>query len=120
LCLDKTSPFDAKRHAFAAGSRCNRPVQFRGPRTRRKRGRGAGVFAGCLALAGLLLAAPLVATVAAAAQIAVEGNRRVEADTVRSYFHVPPGERPDAAQIDEALKALYASGLFTDVHIREA
>jgi len=54
------------------------------------------------------------------AEITVEGNHRVEAGTVRSYFHVAPGTRPDAAKIDEALKALYASGLFTDVRIREA
>jgi outer membrane protein insertion porin family len=51
--------------------------------------------------------------------IVVEGNRRVEADTVRSYFKVGPGERLDAAKIDAGLKALYASGLFEDVHIRQ-
>ena len=55
-----------------------------------------------------------------ATSISVEGNRRVEADTVRSYFRIVPGERLDAAKIDEALKALYATGLFTDVRIREA
>nr|WP_245431120.1 outer membrane protein assembly factor BamA [Rhodoplanes roseus] len=52
-----------------------------------------------------------------ASQIVVEGNRRVEADTIRSYFRVGPGERLDAAKIDEALKALYATGLFQDVRI---
>jgi outer membrane protein insertion porin family len=50
----------------------------------------------------------------------VQGNRRVEADTVRSYFKVGPGERLDAAKIDAALKALYASGLFEDVHITQS
>ena len=52
--------------------------------------------------------------------IVVEGNRRVEADTIRSYFRVAPGERLDAAKIDAALKALYASGLFQDVHIAQS
>ncbi|WP_408089544.1 outer membrane protein assembly factor BamA [Rhodoplanes sp. SY1] len=52
-----------------------------------------------------------------ASQIVVEGNRRVEADTIRSYFRTGPGERLDAAKIDEALKSLYATGLFQDVRI---
>ena len=56
---------------------------------------------------------------AAATSIVVEGNRRVEADTIRSYFKVAPGERVDAAKIDSAIKALYASGLFQDVHISQ-
>jgi len=69
--------------------------------------------------------APVIPTVTpamaqSAQTIVVEGNRRVEADTVRSYFRLVPGERLDAAKIDEALKALYATGLFTDVRIREA
>jgi outer membrane protein insertion porin family len=55
-----------------------------------------------------------------AQSIAVEGNRRVEAETIRSYFRLVPGERLDAGKIDDALKALYATGLFQDVRIREA
>ena len=31
-------------------------------------------------------------------QIVIEGNRRVEAETIRSYFKVPPGERLDTAK----------------------
>jgi outer membrane protein insertion porin family len=84
-----------------------------------------------LVVAGLLLAGLLLSDVcgpaaaqradggAAAASIVVEGNRRVEADTIRSYFKVAPGERVDAAKIDIAIKALYASGLFQDVHISQ-
>jgi outer membrane protein insertion porin family len=49
--------------------------------------------------------------------IVVEGNRRVEADTIRSYFRPGPSGRLDAASIDEAFKALYATGLFQDVKI---
>jgi outer membrane protein insertion porin family len=47
--------------------------------------------------------------------IAVQGNQRVEADTIRSYFKPGPGGRLDAFQIDEGVKALYATGLFQDV-----
>jgi outer membrane protein insertion porin family len=53
----------------------------------------------------------------AGVRIDVEGNRRVEADTIRSYFIVGPNDRVDAAKIDAALKALYGTGLFQDVHI---
>ena len=68
---------------------------------------------------GAASAAPAEAGVAMTS-IVVEGNRRVEADTVRSYFKVAPGERLDAAKIDSALKALYASGLFQDVRISQS
>jgi outer membrane protein insertion porin family len=54
------------------------------------------------------------------AQIVVEGNRRVEAETIRSYFKVSPGEHLDAARIDSALKALYSSGLFQDIRISQS
>ena len=53
-------------------------------------------------------------------QIVVEGNKRVEAETIRSYFRAGGGERLDAARIDGALKALYATGLFQDVKINQA
>ena len=52
--------------------------------------------------------------------IVVQGNRRVEADTIRSYFRPGPSGRLDAATIDEALKALYGTGLFQDVRITPA
>jgi outer membrane protein insertion porin family len=54
-----------------------------------------------------------------AAAIAVEGNRRVEAETIRSYFRTRPGERLDAAKVDAGIKALYATGLFQDVRINQ-
>ena len=52
--------------------------------------------------------------------IVVEGNRRVEANTIRSYFKPGPDGRIGPFQIDEAYKALMATGLFEDVQIRVA
>jgi len=72
------------------------------------------VLFGVASGSGAAFAAPAEA---GATSIVVEGNRRVEADTIRSYFKVAPGERLDEAKIDSALKALYASGLFQDIHI---
>jgi outer membrane protein insertion porin family len=70
------------------------------------------------------VAATLTATIAsspAAAQtvatIAVEGNRRVEVETIRSYFKPGPGGRLDQGAIDDGLKALIETGLFQDVKI---
>src|SRR5689334_24455143 len=40
----------------------------------------------------------------------VEGNRRVEADTIRSYFKPGPSGALDAAQVDDGLKALVETG----------
>ncbi len=76
-----------------------------------------GVFFGSLALA-VGSSQPVAAQTAS--QIVVEGNRRVEAETIRSYFHLGPGERLDAAKIDAGLKALYATGLFQDVKINHS
>src|SRR5580693_4592493 len=70
--------------------------------------------------AGAAYAAPPAEAAASASNIVVQGNRRVEAATVRAYFKAGPGERLDAAKIDAALKALYASGLFDDVHITQS
>jgi outer membrane protein insertion porin family len=80
--------------------------------------------------AGLILFASLLGSVAvsigaagvsvaqsAQTRIDVQGNRRVEADTIRSYFRSGGAEHLDSAKIDSALKALYATGLFQDVRI---
>jgi len=83
---------------------------------------------GGLAAALVLFAAP-AATVAAVgfsvtaayaqtvSSIGVEGNRRIEADTIRSYFKPGPSGRLDNAAIDDGLKALINTGLFSDVRI---
>ncbi|MDP2410586.1 MAG: outer membrane protein assembly factor BamA [Pseudolabrys sp.] len=83
-----------------------------------------GLTISCVVLGGLLIGAGSltvassgVAFAQSASSIVVEGNRRVEADTVRSYFRPGPSGRLGPFEIDEALKALYATGLFSDVRI---
>src|SRR5215216_6865527 len=66
----------------------------------------------------LLPAGPAFAQ--SASSIVVQGNRRVEADTIRSYFRVGAGERLDALKIDEAYKALLATGMFEEVRIGQS
>jgi outer membrane protein insertion porin family len=88
--------------------------------------RGVGVAARLLIGAAVCLLAVSIGTADYAraqtvAQIVVEGNKRVEAETIRSYFRAGggPNERLDAAHVDAGLKALYATGLFQDVKIRQ-
>jgi outer membrane protein insertion porin family len=59
------------------------------------------------------------ATAQTAASISVEGNRRVEVETIRSYFRPGPGGRLGQAEIDNGLKALIETGLFQDVRINQ-
>ena len=48
----------------------------------------------------------------------VEGTQRLEAETVLSYLTLAKGDRATAEKIDASLKALYATGLYADIHIR--
>ncbi len=50
-------------------------------------------------------------------EIRVEGNRRVEPETVRSYLQFNVGDAYDAGRADASLRALFATGLFADVAI---
>ncbi|WP_416896639.1 MAG: outer membrane protein assembly factor BamA [Minwuia sp.] len=66
----------------------------------------------------LLLPVAVAAQSAFIRDIAVEGNQRVSAETVRSYMRVESGQPFDRGELDEALKRLYATGLFADVTFR--
>ena len=74
------------------------------------------------AAAALLIAALglFSAQAIAAETIEVQGNRRIDAETVRSYFHAAPDGRFDEAARDAGLKALVGTGLFDTVTIERA
>src|SRR5580692_6699800 len=76
----------------------------------------------------MMFAAPAVATLGVAlvsspvaaqtvSSIEVQGNRRVEIETIRSYFKGDANGRLDQGAIDDGLKALIETGLFQDVKI---
>lgn len=92
---------------------------------------GMRVLRGGLTAALVFFAMPVAVSVTAALvtspaaaqtadSIAVEGNRRVEVETIRSYFKPGPGGRLDQGRIDDGLKALIETGLFQDVRINQA
>jgi outer membrane protein insertion porin family len=71
----------------------------------------AAAFALTIAIAG---------TAQARETIDVQGNRRIDAETVRSYFHAAPDGRFDEAARDAGLKALLETRLFDKVTIERA
>src|ERR1700761_6056610 len=123
---------DLAKLSTSGATNGNLPVRRGATRHRNDKGAlrmnvGMRVRGGLLA-ALILVATPVAATLAAmlvsspaAAQtistIQVEGNRRVELETIRSYFKPGPGGRLDQGAIDDGLKALIETGLFQDVHI---
>jgi outer membrane protein insertion porin family len=105
---------DVIRHSRTAGRRCGRWI-------------AAGAL--LVAMAGSITAPALAAEVGTQARdadakardaIDVQGNRRIDAETVRSYFHAGPDGRLDEAARDAGLKALLATGLFDKVTIERA
>ncbi len=69
-------------------------------------------------------AVQFVATSAAEAavvrNIVVSGNQRIDADTIRNYIAIKPGKPFSSADIDAAVKALFGTGLFSDVQINQS
>jgi outer membrane protein insertion porin family len=49
----------------------------------------------------------------------VEGNQRIESDTILNYIPLKKGATPTETDLDSSLKALYASGHFSDVSIKQ-
>ncbi len=52
-------------------------------------------------------------------EVVIEGVQRLEPSTVRSYLLLHEGDQADPERMDRSLKSLYATGLFSDVSIRE-
>src|SRR6185436_14818336 len=50
-------------------------------------------------------------------RIIIEGNERIEQETIASYLPIALGDTVDSAKIDLALKTLFRTDLFADVKI---
>ncbi len=50
--------------------------------------------------------------------IKVTGNSLIEPETVKSRLTFSPGQRYEARKADQSVKALFATGWFSDVHIK--
>lgn len=60
-----------------------------------------------------------MAEAAVVSSIDVRGNQRVDAETIRNYLSISPGRSFSNADIDEAVKRLFGTGLFSDVRINQ-
>lgn len=68
-------------------------------------------------LHGSVGGAPAYAQAVVVRDIQVSGNRRIEPETVRSYLKFSVGSPYEAAKVDQSIRALFATGLFSDVKI---
>ncbi|MBZ9863977.1 outer membrane protein assembly factor BamA [Mesorhizobium sp. CA15] len=64
-------------------------------------------------------AATSVAEAAVISRVEVSGNQRVDAETIRNYISIKPGKPFSSSDIDDAVKALFGTGLFSDVQINQ-
>ena len=78
----------------------------------------AAMFLFAVGVAGAAAPQPAGGTIVL--KIVVEGNQRIEESTVLSYMVIKEGQPYSQAQIDQSLKTLYATGLFSDVAITPA
>ena len=77
--------------------------------------------AALLAVMAVMTAGALISTAEAqVSRIDVQGNQRVDADTIRAYVLVQPGQSFSAQDLDASLDALFDTGLFADVSIAQS
>ncbi|WP_127523187.1 outer membrane protein assembly factor BamA [Mesorhizobium sp. Z1-4] len=74
------------------------------------------VFSGSVAVQ---LASVSSAQAAVVSRIDVRGNERVESDTIRDYIGIRPGVSFNSSAIDEAVKRLFSTNLFSEVQINQ-
>jgi outer membrane protein insertion porin family len=88
------------------------------------RARYAALFSGVALLIGVAGVAAPQRAIAQAQQsgivgrIVVQGNERIEQDTILSYLPIQVGDTVDQARLDLALKTLTRTDLFSDVRIQ--
>lgn len=75
------------------------------------------VAASTFALPTLIIADK--ASAAVVSSIDVQGNQRVDNETIIAYLLIEPGRSFSAGDVDESLKALFETGLFSDVRISQ-
>ena len=72
-------------------------------------------------LAVLLLGLPdSVYAQSTVSTIEIDGLQRIEESTVRSYLIIEPGEVADPQAINRSIKALYSTGFFSDIAVKQS
>ncbi len=82
----------------------------------------AAALSAALVVPGALVvqfAAVSAAEAAVVSRVEVSGNKRIDADTIRNYVQIKPGKQFSSADVDDAVKTLFGTGLFSDVQINQ-
>ncbi len=82
----------------------------------------AAALSAALAVPGVFavqLMSVSAAEAAVVSRIEVRGNSRIDADTVRNQISIRPGRAFSSADVDNAVKTLFATGMFSDVRINQ-
>ena len=78
----------------------------------------AGLFGAVAAFSATLAPSQALAQSGSAVRrIDISGTQRIERETILSYMRIDVGDRVDAGVINQAVKRLFATGLFQDVRI---
>ena len=85
----------------------------------RQRIRGFARLVLVMALLAALLPSPLTMAQGTAvfSRVDVAGNQRIEADTIRVYAGIEPGQPVTPEQLNLAVRRLFETGLFEDVTV---
>ncbi|WP_274424144.1 outer membrane protein assembly factor BamA [Chelativorans sp. YIM 93263] len=75
------------------------------------------VVSGAMVVNTLSVVAAEAATVS---RIEVRGNQRVDADVVRNQVGISPGESFTNTDVNDAVKRLFATGMFSDVSVQQS
>jgi len=65
----------------------------------------------------LVLGTKLAGAIESIKSIRIEGNQRIESETILAYVPLKEGDPFDPERIDQSLKELFATGYFTDVSV---
>jgi len=85
--------------------------------TDRKLGRGALALISALAVAGPVAMIPVTASAYVFSNVRIEGNQRIEPQTILSFLDLPRGRDVSAGELNAALQRLQNSGLFEKVEL---
>ena len=85
--------------------------------TDRKLGKGALALISALAMAAPMATLPTTASAYVFNNVRIEGNQRIEPQTILSYLDLPRGQDVSAGALNDALQRLQNSGLFETVEL---
>ena len=82
-----------------------------------KLGKGALALISALAVAGPMVSFPLSASAYVFSNVSIQGNQRIEPQTILSYLDLPRGQNVTGGDLNAAMQRLQGSGLFETVEL---